>query len=608
MASKRKRNDNEVESNLLEDSLTFESLNLDQRLLQAIARLNFTKPTLVQAKAIPLALEGKDILARAKTGSGKTAAYVIPLIQSIIQAKESRPNEQATKSIILVPSRELADQCVKFINKLIVFCGKLVRAVNIAQNVSDQVQRTLLAESPDIVVGTPSRVLANINSSAISVSQVTNIVIDEADLILSYGYEEDLQSIQKKLPKTLQVSLMSATLTSDVNDLKGLFCRNPAILTLHEGNAGSGEDNTITQYVVKCSEFDKFLLAYVIFKLNLIKGKTLVFVNDIDRCYRLKLFLEQFGIRACVLNSDLPVNSRLHVVEQFNKNIYSLIIATDEADQIIPEEEQLSIKKEEKLDDDDDDVDENENNSNSNNKSKPKKKKRKSRDRDYGVSRGIDFENVSCVLNFDLPKSAKSYIHRIGRTGRAGQAGMALSFVIPKAQWGIHKASSLESAKKDEKVLARIEQGQQKKSGVELKPYAFDMNQVDAFRYRMDDAFRAVTKTAIREARAKELKQEILASEKLKKHFDENPDELEQLRHDRDLHAVRVQHHLKHVPDYLLPEAGRQSIVKDLGFVGIHKSSHNRIRKARMLHKSKSKPKRVDPLKSFKGRKVNKGH
>ncbi|KAK9451089.1 P-loop containing nucleoside triphosphate hydrolase protein [Limtongia smithiae] len=592
MGQKRKRSgenalEGEIEASLLEDGITFESFGLDQRLLQAIIRQQYVRPTLVQAKAIPLAMEGKDILARAKTGSGKTAAYIIPILEHILKLKENKPAEKAVRALIFVPTRELAEQCVKLVVKLTAFCGKLIRCVNLAQNTSDQVHRSLLADTPDIVVGTPSRILSHINASTLSTKLVTQLVIDEADLVMSYGYQADLTAVQSHLPRTLQIFLMSATLTADVNELKGLFCRNPAVLTLHEDEENGPDSGKISQYMVTCSEFDKFLLAYVIFKLNLIKGKTIIFVNDIDRCYRLKLFLEQFGIRACVLNSDLPVNSRLHVVDQFNKNIYSLIIATDEADQVAPAEEtEESTEK------------------SSREASKPGKRRRRG-DREYGVSRGIDFQDVSCVLNFDLPTSSKAYTHRIGRTGRAGQSGMALSFVVPRDQWNTHKVATLLSAKRDEKVLARIQRDLKKRSSTEeLKPYVFDMKQVDAFRYRMDDAFRAVTKTAIREARTKELKQEIMASDKLKKHFEANPDELDDLRHDRESHIVRVQHHLKHVPDYLLPETGRRSIVQNLGFIGARKPQQNRIRKARAIHKARAKPKRADPLRSFRARKT----
>lgn len=233
----------------------------------------------------------------------------------------------------------------------------------------------------------------------------------------------------------------------------------------------------------------------------------------------------------------------------------------------------------------------------------PSKKKRKTvkKDKEYGVSRGIDFKNVSCVINFDLPRTSKSYTHRIGRTARAGQTGMALSFVIPAEKYRKHKPTSIESCKDDEKVLAKITR-HQKKAGKEVKDYQFDMKQVDAFRYRMGDALRAVTGIAVREARTRELRQELIKSEKLKRHFEENPDDLRHLRHDGELRPARVQGHLKHVPDYLLPREGKQAIA-DVGFVSMRKTSENRIRKARAANKAKGKGKRkVDVLKSFKSK------
>ncbi|KAK9461380.1 P-loop containing nucleoside triphosphate hydrolase protein [Lipomyces oligophaga] len=583
MGVKRQTKAEKLEKADKSNLVSFESLGLDARLVQAITRLKFNSPTLIQEQAIPLALQGKDIFARAKTGSGKTAAYVLPVVESILRQREDKPEEVGTRALILVPTKELADQCLKLISKILSFTGRLIHAENISQNMNEQVQSALLSSSPEIIVGTPSRVLAYISSSDITVSTITQIVIDEADLIMSFGYEDDLAKIRKLIPRTCQVFLMSATLSSEVDDLKTAFCHSPAILTLREQDEADHDGGKIDQYVVQCSEFDKFLLAYVIFKLNLIKGKTLVFVNDIDRCYRLKLFLEQFGIRSCVLNSDLPINSRLHVVEQFNRNLYSILIATDDSNSSVGEEPGIAppvVKK---------------------------SKKAKIRDSEYGVSRGIDFQNVACVLNFDLPTTARAYTHRIGRTGRAGNSGMALSFAVPIELWGKHKASSLDTAKRDEKILDRIKKDQHKNNGeAVLKPYEFDMKQIDAFRYRMEDAFRAVTKTSVRDARTRELRQEILTSDKLKKLFEESPEELEQLRHDDESHVVRVQQHLRHVPDYLLPEAGKQSIARDLGKITARKTQQNRIRRARAMHKARTKPKRVDPLKSFKGKKVTK--
>lgn len=231
---------------------TFPSLGLDPRLLQAIAKLGFAQPTPVQAKAIPLALEGKDILARAKTGSGKTAAYLLPVMQSILNKKDSDSPPSGPSALILVPTRELADQVFKMVEKLAAHCGKALRHVNLAQNVSEQVQQTLLATGPDIIIATPSRALAHINlSPQVIVTNLAHLVIDEADLVLSYGYEDDLQAVAKALPKGLQTFLASATLTDEVDTLKRLFCRNPVILRLMEGDGDEADKGGVTQYVVR---------------------------------------------------------------------------------------------------------------------------------------------------------------------------------------------------------------------------------------------------------------------------------------------------------------------------------------------------------------------
>lgn len=150
--------------------------------------------------------------------------------------------------------------------------------------------------------------------------------------------------------------------------------------------------------------------------------------------------------------------------------------------------------------------------------SRPRKRDRKDKgkDKEYGVTRGVDFVDVACVLNFDLPTSSRSYTHRVGRTARAGRTGMSLSFVVPKDLWGKNKVvGCLPSAEKDEAVFSKIEK-EQGARGSKIKEYNFDMKQVEAFRYRMEDALRSVTRSAIREARVKELKTEILNSDKLK--------------------------------------------------------------------------------------------
>ncbi|MCJ1404538.1 ATP-dependent DNA/RNA helicase, partial [Xylographa trunciseda] len=645
LSMKRKLNDEDVPIPVTPERpngihRSFESLGLDARLLQAIQHEKFVNPTPVQSQAIPLALEGKDILgryticcmalsqslteqARAKTGSGKTAAYVLPILEAILRRKATAQTIKATTALVLVPTRELAEQVTKAFTSLSAFCAKDISTINLTQKTPDTVQRSLLADLPDIVVATPARAFLNISTSALSLQDLAHLVIDEADLVLSYGYEENLQNVAKATPNGVQTYLMSATLSTEVDTLKGLFCRDPVVLALDDAE---DENNGVSQYVVKCAEDEKFLLVYVIFKLKLVKGKCIIFVGDIDRCYRLKLYLEQFGIRSCVLNSELPVNSRIHVVEEFNKGVYDIIIASDEHEVLGSETRHAKRTTKETsngissttfpskteadvMDDTTQDPDEAEQQDalteTSTLQTTPKKKWRKptKTDKEYGISRGIDFKNVACVLNFDLPTTAKSYTHRIGRTARAGKTGMALSFVVPASLYRKHKPTTFPTAQHDEEVLAKITAQQVKKSK-EVKPYHFDMQQVAAFRYRMSDALRAVTRVAIREARTRELRQELLKSEKLKRHFEENPEDLHHLRHDGELRAARVQAHLKHVPDYLMPSNGAKGIAgREIGFVSLRKESDNRIRNARLKNRGRGKGRKVgrrtDPLKTF---------
>ncbi|KAG7097547.1 hypothetical protein E1B28_004885 [Marasmius oreades] len=530
---------------------TFSHL-LDPRILSALADMRMSRPTLVQTKVISIALseESRDILARARTGSGKTAAFGVPIVQRILKVKESSdtslndPSRQVTRALILVPTRELAEQISVFFRGVTKYCQDVV-VHNVASSSMGSLQRTLAVEKPDIVVSTPSRALALIQSKSLVLTSLESLVIDEADLILSYGHDEDVRQIFSGayLPKIYQSYLMSATMTEDVELLKGLTLRNPALLKLEEDEDDAAR---LTQYAVRCSETDKFLLTYVMLKLKLIKGKTILFVNSVERCYRLKLFLEQFSIKSCVLNSELPLNSRYHTVQEFNKGVYEYIIATDESggvglgggderdegddeDEAEGHEEFTSTQREPE----NTNVDEGEEatitrkrkrmadttTSQTEQKTRKRRHKKGRGDKEYGVTRGVDFIDVSCVLNFDLPSSSRSYTHRVGRTARAGRTGMSLSFVVPNEEWGKNKiVGCLPSAKDDEKVFEKIE-GEQAGRGSKMKEYKFDMKQVEAFRYRMEDALRSVTRNAIREARIKEVKTEILNSDKLQVRF-----------------------------------------------------------------------------------------
>ena len=248
---------------------------LDSRLLRAIASLGFTHPTAVQSKVIPLALQGKDILARARTGSGKTLAYGIPALQTILKAKTSLENTDlgfhATRSLILVPTRELAEQVYGHLKTLAEALGEdLVQVCNVAgggeqsnkkkaktsgiggSSSRDKVQRMQLADKPAIIVATPARALTHLRSKALDISKLECLIIDEADLILSYGHSsDDIKSILSgpwDLPTSYHSFLMSATMTGEVEELQGMVLRDPEILILDDA-----EDQyaNLTQYAVR---------------------------------------------------------------------------------------------------------------------------------------------------------------------------------------------------------------------------------------------------------------------------------------------------------------------------------------------------------------------
>ncbi|KFD54228.1 hypothetical protein M513_05005 [Trichuris suis] len=486
-------------------SSAFDELNLDYRVLKAIAKLGWKKPTLIQEKAIPLSLAGRDVVARAKTGSGKTAAFAIPLIEKVIQAKQAH-RTQCIRGLVIAPTKELASQLCEHINSLAMYASGDVTCVDLIKMDHLSSQKILLRSQPDVIVSTPSKLLDQLKEGNIRLSDSLEfLVADEADMLLSFGYESELREILRYLPKTYQAFLTSATLNDDVLALKKLLLHNPVILKLNESQLPSSAQ--LTQYHVNCTEEEKFVILCAMFKLKLIKGKTIIFVQTIDRCFKLKLFLGLFGVQAIILNSELPVNSRWHIVQQFSKGLYSVLIASDE---VVLENPAHKKREQATL--------------------RPKEK-------ESSVSRGIDFNNVSNVINFDFPKTVEEYVHRVGRTARAWNQGTALSFSTE------HEARYVARVKK---VLAK-----QFDDSEFLKPYRISMEELDSFRYRCSDALHSVTSLAVREARLKEIKEEALKSDKLKSYFAKNPHDLRLIRHDKPIQPQKGLQHLKHVPDYI---------------------------------------------------------
>ncbi|KAM8794601.1 putative ATP-dependent RNA helicase DDX56 [Eudromia elegans] len=534
----------------------FEHMGLDERLLRAVAELGWARPTAVQAAAVPPALEGRDVLARARTGSGKTGAYALPLLQRLLRAKAA-PVPQAVRALVLVPSKELGQQVEAALRRLAAFCARAVRVAHVGAAGDVGAQRPLLMEKPDVVVGTPARVLAHVAARTLALRpSLELLVLDEADLLLSFGFGEDLKALLCHLPKIYQALLMSATFNPDVEALKELVLHNPVTVCPAEPRLPRGAQ--LRQFQVRCgAEEDKFLVLCALLKLALLRGRALLFVGTLARCYRLKLFLEQFGIAACALNSELPARSRCHVITQFNRGIYDYIVATDEEVPAVPA-------------------------------AQPQRKKRKAgattdkgKDPEYSVARGIDFQNVATVINFDVPPTVESYIHRVGRTARADNPGTALTFVLPEEQDKLAEIEDALAGDGDESAL---------------QPYRFCMEEIEGLRYRCRDAMRSVTKQAVKEARLREIREELLNSEKLKTYFEDNPRDLHVLRHDKPLHPAIVQPHLRNVPDYLVPPSLR----------GVTKPVLRKHKRQRVSHAGASRrggPKArgsANPLRSFK--------
>lgn len=253
-------------------------------LFQGIAKLGWLCPTLIQEKAIPLLLEGKDVLVRARTGSGKTAAFSIPIIQKILNHKREA-KEQQTTVVVLAPSKDLCHQISKVIEDLTIKCGRLVRCVDLSTKVDKVALKHMLAERPDIVVSTPAKLVAQLQEGNLSVKDsLQTLVVDEADLMFTFGFENDLKSVLDYFPSVHQSILASATLEKDVLELKKIILHNPVILKLEEPEMAPASQ--LTHYHIMAEELEKAAVLYTLFKLQLVKGKSIIFVNSIDRCYR----------------------------------------------------------------------------------------------------------------------------------------------------------------------------------------------------------------------------------------------------------------------------------------------------------------------------------
>ena len=356
--------------------MPFSTLGLRPELLKALKPQDYPAPTPIQTLAIPAVLQGVDVQASAQTGSGKTAAYVLPLLELMMRLPRNSPRR--VHSLVLVPTRELAVQVGDTLRSLAVHLPALKITV-VFGGVSINPQMMGLRGSADVVVATPGRLLDLIDKNALSLSTVQTLVLDEADKLLDLGFQEELQAILKLLPARRQNLLFSATFPPAVQSLANALLTDPVRVDVLP-KIGTAPD--ITQRAMAVEARQRTQLLRHLFQTQGWK-RVLVFAATQHACQIIAAKLRKAGINAEPFHGQLGQGKRSQVLADFKASRLKVVIATDVA------------------------------------------------------ARGLDISELPVVVNFDLPRSAVDYTHRIGRTGRAGHSGLAVSFVSPdtEAHW-----------------------------------------------------------------------------------------------------------------------------------------------------------------------------
>jgi superfamily II DNA/RNA helicase len=354
----------------------FTELSLHERLLKALAELSFEKPTPVQAAAIPPAIAGEDLYIIAQTGSGKTAAYVLPILQRLL---EDDSKALAPRALVLSPTRELAQQILKDVQALARFT--FLKAELVIGGEDFKVQAAKLRKNPDIVIATPGRTLEQLEAGGLDLSEVQTLVIDEADRMLDMGFSEDVLSIASACPEQRQTMLFSATTGNQgIRRMVEQILNEPRWLEL---DSVKSDTPAIRQQVIPVDDnthrekLTRWLL------LNECEGKAIVFTNTRVMADRLNGVLRAVeGLRVYVLHGEKDQKERKLAIERFKQGGKGVLVATDVA------------------------------------------------------ARGLDISELDLVINFDMPRSGDDYLHRVGRTGRAGAEGLAVSLVAPH-EWSL---------------------------------------------------------------------------------------------------------------------------------------------------------------------------
>ncbi len=357
--------------------MPFSSLGLRPELLKALKPKDYPAPTPIQTLAIPAALQGSDVQACAQTGSGKTAAYALPVLELWLRQPRSQP--RAVHSLVLVPTRELAVQVGETLRSLATPLPSSLKITVVFGGVSINPQMMGLRGGTDIIVATPGRLLDLLDKNALSLSKLNILVLDEADKLLDLGFQDELQAILKCLPTRRQNLLFSATFAPAVQGLADSLLKQPARFDVIP-SAGSAPDIVQRAIAVDAPQRTQ-LLRHLIQTLGW--KRVLVFAATQHACQIIAAKLRKAGIAAEPFHGQLSQGKRSQVLADFKASRVKVVIATDVA------------------------------------------------------SRGLDISELPVVVNFDLPRSAVDYTHRIGRTGRAGHSGLAVSLVSPdtEAHW-----------------------------------------------------------------------------------------------------------------------------------------------------------------------------
>jgi ATP-dependent RNA helicase DeaD len=345
----------------------FSHLNLHPKLVQALIERGYTTPTDVQAQVIPLMLEGTDIIAQSQTGSGKTAAFALPILQNLMYGT----NMGSVQALVLAPTRELAIQVADAINQYGINMQVDVMAVYGGQNYTTSKRR--IKKGIDVIVGTPGRLQDLMRQKILDLSGVRTVVLDEADEMLSMGFIEDIENILSQTPEKRQTTLFSATMPKAIRRLADRYMIVPQSITIKRKHLTVA---TTEQRYYLLNEKDKLAALTRLFEVEEIVS-ALIFTRTRISSGWLANELTQRGFPAEALNGDLSQDARIQVLNRFRKGQTKVLAATDVA------------------------------------------------------ARGLDIDDISHVFNFDLPNDPEAYVHRIGRTGRAGREGIAVSLVIP---------------------------------------------------------------------------------------------------------------------------------------------------------------------------------